>query len=70
MHNKITINRTTGRTSTPHSKHAHREMVVETLEAEEEEVLVEEEVKLHAITVDNQVTMLALLRTCKDMFIL
>ena len=56
--NKTTTNITTNRISTPHSNHTRKEGVVETSKEEaEEEVLVEEEVKSHAITVDNQVTM-------------
>ena len=44
-------------TSTHHSNHTHKEGVVETLEEEvEEEGLVEEEIKLRAITMDNRVT--------------
>ena len=56
MCNKITITRITSRTSTPYTKHTHKEGVVETLEVEDED-LVEEGVRLHAITVDNWVTM-------------
>ena len=58
MHSKITISCTINRTSTPRINHTPKEGVVETLEVEEEEYLVEEEVKLHAITVENQVTTL------------
>ena len=54
--NKITL--TTSRISTCHSNHTRKEGVVETSEEEvEEEYLVEEDAKLHAITVDNWVTM-------------
>ena len=56
-HNKIPIGHTASRTSTHHSNHTCREGVVETSEEEvEEEDLVEEEAKLRAITLDNQVT--------------
>ena len=56
-HNKITIICITNRISTHHNNYTCKEGVVETSEAkEEEEDLVEEEVRLHAITVDNQVT--------------
>ena len=58
MRNRITINRPTNRISTLHNNHTLREGVVETLEEEaEEEDLVEEEVKLHAITMENQAIM-------------
>ena len=54
MHNKTPISHTTNRTNTHYNNHTHREGVVETSKEEaEEEVLVEEEVKLHAITVAN-----------------
>ena len=54
-HNKIT----TSRTNTHHKNHTNREGVVENLEEEvEEEDLVEEEAKLHAITMENWVIML------------
>ena len=55
---KIPINHTTSRTSTHHNNHTRKEGVAETSEEEvEEKDLVEEEVKLHDITVDNRVTM-------------
>ena len=58
MHNKITVGRTTNKISTRHNNHTLKEGVVETSEEEvEEEALLEGEVRLHAITVDNQVTM-------------
>ena len=59
MTNKTRISRTTSKSSTHHNSHTHREGVAETSEEEVEvEDLVEEEVKLHAITMDNRVTML------------
>ena len=58
MCNIIIIIRTTNRTNTPSIKHTLKEGVVENSEAEEEEDLVEAEVRLHAITMDNQVIML------------
>ena len=58
MCNKINTNCTTSRISTRHNNHTLKEGVVETSEEEvEEESLLEGEVRLHAITVDNQVTM-------------
>ena len=58
MHNIITISCNINRINTPYNNHTLKEGVAETLEAEEEEEdLVEEEVMLHAITVDNQGTM-------------
>ena len=52
-HNIITIIRNINRISIPHSNHTFREGVVGTSEEEEvEEDLVEEEVRLHDITVD------------------
>ena len=58
-HNKTPISDTTSRTSTHHSNHTRREGVAETLEEEvETKDLAEEEVKLHAIAVDNWITML------------
>ena len=59
MRSKITISHNINRTSTPHNNHTLKEGVVETseVEEEEEEDLVEEEIKLHPITMDNQVTM-------------
>ena len=58
MHNKITISRNINIINTLQSNHTLKEGVVENSKEEaEEEVLVEEEVKLHAITVENQVTM-------------
>ena len=54
MHSKTPISKTTNRTSTHINNYTLREGVVENLEeAAEEEVLVEEEVKLHAITMEN-----------------
>ena len=51
---KIRINHTTSRTSTHHNNHTRKEGVAETSEEEvEEKDLVEEEVKLHDITVEN-----------------
>ena len=56
--NKIPISHSTTRTNIHHNNHTRREGVAKNSEEEvEEEDLVEEEVKLHAITVDNQVTM-------------
>ena len=53
-HKKTPINHTTNRTSTQHNNHTRMEGVVETSEEEvEEEDLVEEEAKLHDITVEN-----------------
>ena len=58
MRNIITTSRTTSRINTHHNNHTLKEGVVETSEEEaEEEDLVEGEVILHAITMDNQVTM-------------
>ena len=56
MHHRIKINRNTNRISTPHSNHTLKEGAVETWDEEEEEDLEEEEVRLHVITMDNQVT--------------
>ena len=59
MCKKDPIFHTTIRTSTHHNKDTHKEGVAENLEEEvEEEDLVEEEAKLHAITIDNEVTTL------------
>ena len=59
MCNNITTIRTTSRISSCHNNHTLREGVVETSKEEvEEEDLAEEEAKLHAITVDNWVSML------------
>ena len=56
MHSRITINLNINRTSTSCSNHTCKEGVVKTSEAEEEEEdLVEEEIRLHAI--NKQVTM-------------
>ena len=55
MHHRTNINRNISTISTHNSNHTLREGVVETSE-EEEEDLVEEEAKLRAITMDNQVT--------------
>ena len=58
MHNRITIICNINRINTPYSNQTLKEGVVENSEVEEEEEdLVEEEVMLHAITMDNQVTM-------------
>ena len=56
MRSRITITRNINRISTPHINHTLKEGVAENSEAEEEEGFVEEEVRLHAITVDKQVT--------------
>ena len=58
MLHKTNISRNTSKITTPHNNHTLREGMVETSEAEEEEDLAEEEVRLHAITVNNRVTML------------
>ena len=60
---RINISCNTSIISIPHSNHTLREGVVETSEAEEEEDLAEEEVRLHAITVNNRVTMLEIARS-------
>ena len=55
IHSEIPISKTTSRTSTHHNNYTREEGVAETSEdeVEEDEDLVGEEVKLHAITVDN-----------------
>ena len=58
MHSGTTISHNISRTSTPHNNHTYKEGMVETSEAKQKEDFVEEEVRLHAITMDNQVTML------------
>ena len=57
--NQITIYRNINRINIPHNNHTFREGVVGNSEEEEvEEDLVEEEVRLHAITVEKRVTIL------------
>ena len=58
MYNRTPINHTTSRTNNHHSNHTRKEGVAKNSEEEvEEEDLVEEKVKLHAIILDNWVTM-------------
>ena len=58
MLNKITTSLITSTIITPHRSHTCKEGLVETSEEEvEEEVLVEEKVKSHDITLENKVTM-------------
>ena len=56
MHHRTNISRNISTISTQSSNHTLKEGVVETSKEEEEEDLEKEEVRLHAITVDNQVT--------------
>ena len=57
MHHRTNINLHTNRTSTHLNNKTHKEGVLETSEAEEDEDLTEKEVRLHAIIVDSWVTM-------------